>query len=165
MTDHDIRRQLLECLEYQRSSVRSVVDGLDEEAWHKSAVPSGWTIAGMVEHLGNAERHWFQEVVAGLDTDFPWDEDRPPYDPWMTFTCARPSSEVLAYYREQCDRADEILAGVDLSDMPRGLHEAGSEIPSVHEVILHVIEETAAHSGHLEIVRELLDGETRRGLR
>jgi uncharacterized damage-inducible protein DinB len=165
MTDHDIRRELLECLEYQRSSVRSVVDGLAEEAWHKQVVPSGWTVAGMVEHLGSAERHWFQEVIAGLVNDLPWDEGRPSYDPEMIFICERPSPEVLAYYREQCDRSDEILAGVDLSDQPRGLHDAGSQVPSVHEVILHVIEETAAHSGHLEIVRELLDGETRRGLR
>ena len=82
----------------------------------------------------------------------------------MTFTCDRPSSDVLGYYREQCDRADEILAGLSLSDVPRGRH-VGEEIPSVSVVILHMIEETAAHSGHLEIARELLDGATRLGMR
>src|SRR5579862_1093979 len=66
MADYDIRRELLEGLEYQRASVRSIVGGLSEEAWHTPVVPSGWTVAGMVEHLGNAERHWFQEVVAAL---------------------------------------------------------------------------------------------------
>ena len=45
--------------------MRSIVGGLSEEAWHTPVVPSAWTVAGMVEHLGNAERHWFQEVVAG----------------------------------------------------------------------------------------------------
>lgn len=90
MTDHDIRRGLLECLEYQRSSVRSVVVGLAEEAWHTPVAPSGWTVAGLVEHLGNAERHWFPEVVAGVYADLPWDEGRPSYDPAMTFTCDRP---------------------------------------------------------------------------
>ncbi len=65
MADYDIRRELLEGLEYQRASVRSIVGGLSEEAWHTPVVPSGWTVAGMVEHLGNAEQHWFQEVVAG----------------------------------------------------------------------------------------------------
>jgi hypothetical protein len=82
----------------------------------------------------------------------------------MAFTCDRPSSDVLGYYREQCDRSDEVLAGIDLSDAPRG-HHGDDEIANVRMVILHVIEETAAHSGHLEIARELLDGTTNRGLR
>ena len=78
MTDHDIRRELLECLEYQRSWVRSVVEGLAGEAWHTPVAPSRWTVAGMVEHLGNAERHWFQEVAAGVYPDLPWDEGLSP---------------------------------------------------------------------------------------
>jgi Protein of unknown function (DUF664) len=163
-TDSDVRRDLLECLQYQRSSVRSIVDGLSESAWHTPVVASGWTIAGLVEHLGNAERHWFQEVVSGWQEDQPWDEGRPPYHPAMAFTCDRPSPEVLGYYRAQCDKADEILADVSLSDVPRGRH-GNDEVPTVRMVILHLIEETAAHSGHLEIARELLDGRTDLGLR
>ena len=163
-SDTDVRRELLEYLEYQRSSVRSIVEGLNEDAWHTPVVASGWTVAGLVEHLGNAERHWFQEVVAGLQDDWPWDEGRPPYDPARAFTCDRPSREVLGYYRAQCDRSDEILAGVSLSDAPRARHR-DDEIPNVRVVVLHLIEETAAHSGHLEIARELLDGTTGLGLR
>ena len=163
-SDTDVRRELLEYLEYQRASVRSIVEGLNEDAWHTPVVASGWTVAGMVEHLGGAERHWFQQVVAGLQEDQPWDEGRPPYDPAMAFTCDRPSPEVLDYYRAQCDKADEILAGVSLSDVPRGRH-SNKDIPSVRVVVLHIIEETAAHSGHLEIACELLDGRTDLGLR
>ena len=163
-SEQDVRRELLECLEYQRSSVRSIVEGLNEEAWHTSVVASGWTVAGLVEHLGNAERHWFQEVVAGTSVELPWDEGRPRYDPHMAFTCARPSAEVLGYYRDQCERSDAILAGVGLTDVPLGRH-GEEEVPSVRVVILHMIEETAAHTGHLEIARELLDGKTGLGLR
>jgi Protein of unknown function (DUF664) len=163
-SDDDIRRELLEYLEFQRSSARSIVEGLDEEAWHTPVVASGWTVAGMVEHLGGVERHWFQDVVAGSPVELPWDEGRPPYDPEMPFTCDRPSSDVLGYYREQCRRSDEILDGISLSDAPRGSH-GEDEIPNVRVVILHVIEETAAHTGHLEIARELLDGKTGLGLR
>ena len=86
-SDTDVRCELLEYLEYQRASVRSIVEGLNEDAWHTPVVASGWTVAGIVEHLGGAERHWFQEVVAGLREDQPWDEGRPPYDPAMAFTC------------------------------------------------------------------------------
>ena len=164
MAEYDIRCELLETLEYQRSSVRSIVEGLPEEAWHTPVVPSGWTVAGMVEHLGHVERHWFQQVVAGVYDELPWDEGRPAYDPKMSFTCDRPSADVLGYYREMCDRSDEILAGLSLSDVPRGRHR-GEEMPSVSVVVLHIIEETAAHSGHLEIAREFLDGATGLGLR
>jgi Protein of unknown function (DUF664) len=73
------------------------VDGLNEDAWHTPVVASGWTIAGVVEHLGGAERHWFQEVVAGLREDQRWDEGRPPYDPARALTCDRPLPEVLGY--------------------------------------------------------------------
>jgi Protein of unknown function (DUF664) len=164
LTDHDFRGELLDCLRYQRSSVRSIVGELAPDDWHRSVVPSGWTVAGLVEHLGNAERHWFQEVVAGVCDELPWDAGRPPYHPDMVFTCDRPPEEVLGYYRDQCDRADEILAGVSLASAPRGRH-GGEAVPSVSVVVLHMIEETASHSGHLEIAREFLDGATGLGLR
>ena len=54
---------LRDFLAAQRDAVLSIVAGLDEEAWHRSVVPSGWTPAGLVEHLGGAEWHWFQGVV------------------------------------------------------------------------------------------------------
>jgi Protein of unknown function (DUF664) len=158
------KEDLLRFLQHQRTSVLSVVDGLDEEAWHTSVVPSGWSPAGIVQHLGDAERHWFQQVVTGSEVDLAWDEGRPPYDPTAPFICDRPAAEVVAYYRDQCRRSDAVLVETPLSAPPRGRH-GDREIASVRWVVLHMIEETAAHSGHLEIARELLDGRTRLGLR
>jgi hypothetical protein len=85
------RQALLAFLAAQRDAVLSIVAGLDEEAWHRSVVPSGWTPAGLVEHLGGAEWHWFQGVVTGADPEPPpADEDLPPYDPKAsTVTSAR----------------------------------------------------------------------------
>ena len=172
MTDDDHlqadRETVLGFLAYQRTSVLAVVDGLTEEAWQTSVVPSGWTPAGLVQHLGDAERHWFQDVVAAVPDDLPWDEGRPPYDPGAPFTCSRPAAEVVAYYREQCARSDEILRVTPLSSPPRGRHgepELDDQIHDVLWVVLHLIEETACHSGHLDIARELLDGGTNLGLR
>jgi hypothetical protein len=164
----DEKRALLHFLEYQRASVLSIVEGLDEKSWHRSVVPSGWTPAGLVEHLGGAERHWFQQVVTGSEIDLPWDEGRPAYDPDAPLTCDRPSAAVVAYYREQCKRSDAVLAVTPMSARPRGRHndpDMADEISSVRWIVLHMIEETAAHSGHLEIARELLDGRTNLGLR
>jgi uncharacterized damage-inducible protein DinB len=158
------RDQLLFSLKYQRDSVLAIVDGLAEEHWQTSVVPSGWTVAGIIEHLGHAERHWFQQVVNGHEVELPWDEGRPEYDPNAPLVCERPSTDVRAYYEEQCRRSDEVLTGVSLSDRPKGRHR-DAEVTNVRQVVLHMIEETAAHSGHLEIARELLDGQTGLGLR
>jgi hypothetical protein len=119
----------------------------------------------MIAHLGNAERHWFLGVVADADAPLPWDEGLPPYHPAMTFTLDRPPADVLAYYRAATDRADQVLAAAELSDPARGRHAGEPRPYTVSEVILHVIEETAAHTGHLEVARELLDGATGLGLR
>jgi len=164
----DPEKQALQSfLDYQRASVRAIVAGLDEEAWHRSVVPSGWTPAGLVQHLGDAERHWFQSVVTGSDIDLPWDEGRPAYDPEAPFICDRPAAQVLAYYHQQCERSDEVLARTPLSAAPRGRHgDPGLEEPAdVRWIVLHLIEETACHAGHLDIARELLDGQTDLGLR
>jgi hypothetical protein len=164
--DLDERAALLDCLQYQRSSVLAIVNGMTEAAWHTSVVPSGWTTAGFVEHLGGAEYHWFHEVVAGLaDEELLGDEEREPYNPLAAFTSNRPSVEILSSYIEQCRFSDEVLAQTTLSAKALGRHTPDAEIPSVREVVLHMIEETAAHSGHLEIARELLDGQIRLGLR
>jgi uncharacterized damage-inducible protein DinB len=152
-------------LDYQRSAVLSIVDGLDEQAWHRPIVASGWTPAGMVEHLCGAERHWFQNVVLGREDRLPWDEGRPEYDPEMPFTCERPPAEIVAYYREQCARSNAVLDAVPLSAAPLGRHggPAEDEPPTVRWVVLHMIEETATHTGHLDIAREMADGARNRG--
>src|SRR5712664_176087 len=65
-------RQLWEFLTAQRECVLAIVEGLDEAALRKTVVPSGWTPLGMIEHLGHAERFWFQHVVTGDLGDLPW---------------------------------------------------------------------------------------------
>jgi len=160
---------LLGFLAAQRDAVLSIVAGLDEEAWHRSVVPSGWTPAGLVDHLGGAEWHWFQGVVAGVvPGPPPGDEDLPPYDPKTAlFVTDEPSAEIIGFYRDQCARSDAVLAATPLSAPPRGRHgvPGQDEPPNVRWVVLHMIEETARHAGHLDIARELIDGQTGLGPR
>jgi hypothetical protein len=154
-------------LRAQRESVLAVVEGLSEEAWHRSVVPTGWTPAGMLEHLGGAEWHWFQGVVAGKQPQLPGDldDDRPPYDPRsVVFTSDASSAEVTTFYRDQCAASEAVLATTPLSVSPRGKHGLGGfEPPDVRWVVVHMIEETARHAGHLDLTRELLDGKVRLG--
>jgi len=156
---------LLAFLAAQRAAVLSIVAGLTEQAWHRPVVPSGWTPAGLVDHLGGAEWHWFQGVVAGQHPGpAPGDEDQPPRDPAAAFVCDLPSAEITGFYRDQCASSDAVLAVTPLSAPPRGMH-GGYQPPDVRWVVLHMIEETARHAGHLDIARELLDGQTGLGLR
>jgi Protein of unknown function (DUF664) len=165
MTEEDDEKAaLIAFLEYQRASVRSIVDGLSEKDWHTSVVPSGWTIAGFVEHLGGAEFHWFQQVIDGNVEDFSSEEGFVPYDPHAAFVSDLPSAEILRNYQETCDLSDAVLAKTSVSAKPKGRH-GDEEVPNVRWVVLHMIEETATHSGHLEIARELLDGQVRLGNR
>jgi hypothetical protein len=90
---------LRDYLRYQREAVLAVLEGLDEADWHRSVVPTGWTPAGLLAHLGGAEWHWFQGVVAGKQPELAGDlaEDQPPYDPLtVVFTADEPSTEVIA---------------------------------------------------------------------
>jgi len=160
-------QMLIAFLRAQREAVLAIVEGLDEEAWQRSVVPSGWTPAGLVEHLGGAEWHWFQGVVSGVSPELPGDADAEPYDPHAAFVSDSPSAEIIDFYREQCANSDAVLAVTPLSAQPRGTHgdPEMDQPPDVRWVVLHMIEETARHAGHLDIARELIDGQTGRGRR
>ncbi|AEK45669.1 DinB family protein [Amycolatopsis mediterranei] len=128
-------------LRAQRAGVLAILDGLGEEALTTAVLPSGWTPLGVVEHLGDAEWHWSQEIVTG--TAGPPTGEHAPRTPAAAF----------AYYREQCRRSDEIFAATPLSATPRGRHPdpLGDEITDLRGVVLHLIEETARHIGHLDV--------------
>lgn len=151
-------------LDAQRASVLAIIDGLDGEALTTAVLPSGWTPLGLIEHLGYAERHWFQEIVTGSAEPVAWpdgdDNDNP-------LTTPRSPSVVFEFYRAQCERSNAVLAATPLSTPPRRRHpdHLGDEITDLRGVVLHMIEETARHAGHLDIVRELIDGTTGLGPR
>src|SRR5215469_12366034 len=129
-------------LRAQRESVLAIVEGLSEEAWHRSVAPTGWTPAGMLEHLGGAEWHWFQGVVAGKQPELPGDvdEDQPPYDPMsVVFTSDGSSAEVTAFYRDQCAESESVLAKTPLSGPASGKHGLeGVGPPNVRWVVLQM---------------------------
>jgi uncharacterized damage-inducible protein DinB len=159
--DDDEKSTLLMFLEAQRASVLAIVDGLDVEAMSTAILPSGWTVLGLVEHLGYAERHWFQEIATGAAEPLTWPDDHTP------LTTPRPPSVVFAFYRAQCERSNAVLASTPLSTPPRGRHPGplGDEVTDLRRIVLHMIEETARHAGHLDVARELLDGKTGLGPR
>jgi Protein of unknown function (DUF664) len=157
----DEKGALLGFLAAQRASVLAILEGLDETALTGNVPPLGWTPLGMVEHLGYAERHWFQEVLTGSADPVAWPDDHTPLN------TPRSASVVFAFYGDQCRRSDAILAATPLSTPAVGRHDGlhADEFVDARRIVLHMIEETARHAGHLDIAREMLDGKTGLGPR
>lgn len=110
MNSDDTEKETLSVfLAAQRASVLAIVDGLDTQALNTSVLPSGWTPLGLVEHLGHAERHWFQEIVTGAAEPLPWPDDHAP------LTTPREPRVVFAFYEDQCRHSDAVIARTPLS--------------------------------------------------
>ncbi|HEY2043316.1 MAG TPA: DinB family protein [Jatrophihabitans sp.] len=164
---HDVETTaLMTFLDAQRDSVLAIVADLDTVALASVVLPSGWTPLGLLKHLGFAERHWFQGVALGAEQPVRWPDgsDEGDHRPFRTDL---PAEAVFAFYREQISRSNSVLASTALSTPPVGRHpgDDANEVTDLRWIVLHMIEETARHAGHLDIARELLDGRTGLGPR
>lgn len=151
------RVALLDWLDGQRTHVVGVLNGLSAEDLRRPVLPSGWTCLAMVRHLAvDVERFWFRGVAVGDESVDLNDETG-----WQP-SADEPAAAVFDLYRQEIARADQILATIDLDAPPARWPEHFSEwrLNDVREIILHVITETAAHAGHLDAARELIDGRT-----
>jgi hypothetical protein len=149
----------------QRRCVLAIVEGLDDALMRESVVPSAWTPLSMVEHLAGAERFWFQRVVSGV---VPRAHLPGPEEVAEDESVSPPSvREVIALYEAEVAASDEVITrfGMDARPAGRVPGDMVEEIRTVRDVVLHLIEETARHAGHLDIARELLDGRTELGPR
>jgi uncharacterized protein DUF664 len=159
------RDRLQYFLDQQRNAVVAIIEGLSEPQLHAPVLPSGWTPIGLVRHLAGAEAMWFQWVVLGTEPQVTWDDgiDDPPYDPEAPFATEHSGTAVIDQYRRQCEISNEILRSRDLEAAllgEHGLDWPDEPITDLRWVVLHMIEETARHAGHLDAARELLDGAT-----
>ena len=160
------RDALIAFLRAQRESVLAILDGLPEGALRTSVVPSRWTPLGLVEHLTGAEFFWIQVVLLGARGPLPAG-DSTEVSEWGPFLTDRPVAEVLDGYRRQCAETDATLQHLPLETAPRyrPAWVGPGEATELRWILLHLIEETARHAGHLDIARELLDGRTGLGPR
>lgn len=151
--DADERSTLIGLLDFLRSTVELKLTGLTEhQAFARPVDPSALTPAGIVKHLTAVERFWFAIDFAGLDVEWPWTED----DPHGGFPIAPDDTVdgVLTAYRTECARSREIIAAASLDDRARS---EGMTF-NLRYAVAHLIEETARHLGHLDLLRESTDG-------
>jgi hypothetical protein len=152
----DEREVLTGLLDHHRATAVWKASGLTEEQARRVHLPSElMTVAGLLAHLTLNEWFWFGVVVDGEEdtwkaklADDPDAEFRIPPD--------RTLESLLAAYEAQCARSREIVAKHDLAD--EVTHEGDAF--NVRWVVAHMVEETARHVGHLDLLRELTDGLT-----
>ncbi|MEU9171395.1 DinB family protein [Streptomyces sp. NPDC048420] len=151
-------RPMLESwLDFHRATLELKCAELDDaQVRLASAEPSALTLLGLVQHLAEVERNWFQRVVGGLDAP-PVFEEPTGY----TLSAERGLDEALAVWRREIERGREVCVGLRLDDTGRisDAPMAGVEV-SLRWVLIHMIEEYARHNGHADILRERIDGVT-----
>src|SRR5262249_4406873 len=149
--------ELLAWLASQRRHVLGILDGLDDEALRRPVLPTGWSCVAMVRHLTlDVEQFWFRGVVAGE----PLDLDGPPDAAWQV-RLDEPAADVIDAYRRETELADAIVRARPLDAEPAWFpDDFPVRYPTLRDVLLHVIVETACHAGHLDAARELIDRRT-----
>ncbi|MUL40811.1 DinB family protein [Streptomonospora sp. PA3] len=155
-TAADERTMLMSWLDWHRSTVWEKCAGLTADLARSTPLPTSplMSVGGVVAHLRWVEAAWFEICLLGrpdrghytaADPDAEWRGGR------------RPLGELLAEYAEQCERSREITARLGMDDSGRALD---GRTVTLRWVLVHMIEETARHNGHLDLLRELADGTT-----
>ena len=152
------RELLVDFLDRHRAAVHRKLTGLAEADARRRLVGSLTTPAGIVKHLAEVERWWFQMVLAGRH-DVPMMSSAEDPDGDFRVADTDTVAGLLSSYESECAVSRELVAAIpDLGYVaPRKVR--GTE-HSLRWILLHMIEETARHNGHLDILREQLDGET-----
>jgi uncharacterized damage-inducible protein DinB len=153
------RAGLCEFLDYQREALIDKLQGLTDEQARMTPTSSSLSLLSVIKHSAIWERRWFQIIVGGRSFPGEWPEvQSEQVDPTFQLTDEDTVDTVVADYREQIAVSNEILGSFDL-DAPCAWPEMADQ--NLRWVALHMIEETARHAGHADIIRETIDG--RRG--
>jgi len=139
------KETLVGFLDYLREAVARKAEGAPEPAVRTAGVPSGTSVLGLVKHLTAVERHYFlgAEVRSWPATMRPTAKDT--------------VESVVAAYREAVRQANAVIAGYE--DLTA---DAPGSASTMRWLLVHMIEETGRHAGHVDILREQIDGATGR---
>ena len=154
----DERQGLQVFLDHQRQAVRNAAFGLREDQARFRPTPSGLTLGGLVKHLVDAESGWIGHITGTAPGDASFED----YMASFVLTEDETLAGVLEQYEEVSARTDAVIQDVDDLGRRVRLPDApwfpDTEDCTVRWILLHLIEETARHAGHADIIREALDG-------
>ncbi|GII78637.1 hypothetical protein Sru01_36190 [Sphaerisporangium rufum] len=155
----DERATLTTMLDYVRATVHAKCAGVSEQDAARAPLPGSplMTIKGLVSHVHWVEYSWIQVRFLGEPDRGPWTDE----DPDREFRVAldEPLERLLADYEAQCARYRELVAATDLDALAKEPLRDGRHA-TLRWILHHLVEETARHNGHLDILREIVDGVT-----
>ena len=156
----DPKQLLLAYLDFYRSTLLAKLEGLSDAELRGSILPSGWSPLGLLKHLRYVEQRWLVWGFEAARVETPWG-DRDPHTGW--YVAPEETYESLrAEFVTQTDKSREIVERAELTDRANagGRFATADEAPYLSWILFHLMQEYARHVGHLDIVRELLDGST-----
>src|SRR5579875_2891160 len=151
----DERDALCTFLDRERSALLRKIHGVSEADARRAPTASSLSLLSLLKHSATWERRWFQVIFAGREFPDEWPAVEEEDDADFVLTEQDTVESLTAYFNEQADAAREICASYDL-----GQRCAWPKLAeyNLRWVMLHMIEETARHAGHADIIRETLDG-------
>ncbi len=154
------RDQLTAYLDYQRATVLQKCEGLGAAGLAQRIPTSSLTLGGLLHHLALVEDWWFRVRFLGLEHVEPWGDVDWDADPdWEFRTAAElDPDELRNRYAEACERSRAVVRDCPDLDRPSVAVSADGEHWDLRWVLLHMIEETARHAGHADLLREAIDG-------
>ncbi|GAA2748634.1 MULTISPECIES: DinB family protein [Kitasatospora] len=150
------KESLFVALDRHRDAVLWKVQGLDDEQLRRPMTPSGTNLLGLVKHLAGAELGWFCETFGRETGPLPFDLDADDTSD-MRVEPHETTEEVLAFYARARAASDAVIGELDLDHLGKAWF---GDAVSLRWVLIHMATETARHAGHLDILRELIDGAT-----
>ena len=141
-------------LDWYRIVMVRKIEGLDAEGLRRSPVASGTSLGGLVKHLAYVERQWFAASYGGLQLDYPWTDEDPDAD--FRLDDDETVESLTAFYQTECQRSRDLVAVNP--DLERVVSASRGRMVSLRWILVHMIEETARHAGHADIIREMVDG-------
>lgn len=151
-------------LDFHRATLLRKIEGLAKDQLGHTAVPtSTLTLAGLVKHLALVEDSWFQEVFLGRPlpepwASAPWDDD-PDWE-FHTAPADEPNDLVELYLAATGRSRATVAAAESLDSLSVKPGQREGKPFSLRWILLHMIEETARHAGHADLLREAIDGQT-----
>jgi uncharacterized damage-inducible protein DinB len=143
-------------LDYFRSVVVDKVSGLPDHELRSSRLPSGWTPIELLKHLTYVELRWLEWGFEGRDVAEPWGDNREGR--WFVAP-AEPLESLVAALGAQAARSRAVVQAHDLSEVGApGDRWDGDDPATLERILFHLVQEYARHVGHIDVVRELVDG-------
>jgi uncharacterized damage-inducible protein DinB len=146
------RDALTQQLDFHRATLLHKLDGLDDEQLRQPMTASGLSLLSLVKHLAETEHGWFLKIYGQSP-----EPDLFAGDAEFHVGPDETAEALVGQYLETCERARAVVAAGGLDDIAT---TPSGQQANLRAILLHMIQETARHNGHADIIREALDGTT-----